>query len=48
MTRYQFMRKLGFDPLTAGLTAFMNWVHGHPEGEIHIMHTVLEYDPEEV
>lgn len=48
MTRYQALRKgLGLDPLTAGITAFMNWMMGWPEGYAGIMHITIEYDPKE-
>lgn len=48
MTRYQALRKgLGLDPITAGFTAFMNWVMGVPAGIAGIMHITIEYDPNE-
>ena len=44
MTRYQVLRRIGCDPLTAGGVAFMNWLWGQPEG---VIAPVIEYDPKE-
>ncbi len=46
MTRYQALRRIGCDPLTAGVIALMNWAMGHPPNEIHFMHMVIEVDEE--
>ena len=47
MTRYQVLRRIGCDPLTAGGVAFMNWLWGQPQGVIAFMTVVIEYDPKE-
>lgn len=47
MTRYQVLRRIGCDPLTAGSIAFMNWLRGYPDGRIYFMTTVIEFDPKE-
>ena len=47
VTRYQVLRRIGCDPLTAGGVAFMNWLWGQPEGVIAFMTVVIEYDPKE-
>lgn len=47
MTRYQVLRRMGFDPLASGFVAFLNFLFGAPRNEIRVMHTVIEFDPEE-
>ena len=47
MSRYQVLRRMSCDPLTAGFIAFFNWLFGVPNGEIHVMHMVIEFDPED-
>jgi hypothetical protein len=47
MTRYQVLRRIGCDPLTASGVAFMNWLWGQPQGVISFMTVVIEYDPKE-
>lgn len=46
MTRYQVLRCMGCDPLTAGTIAFFNWLRGAPDGLIFFMHMVIEYNEE--
>ncbi len=43
MTRYQALRRIGCDPLTAGFIAGMNWAMGQPKGHIRFMHITMEY-----
>ncbi|AOV01706.1 hypothetical protein [Delftia tsuruhatensis] len=47
MTRYQALRRMGFDPLASGFVAFLNFLFGAPRNEIRVMHTVIEFDAEE-
>ena len=47
MTRYQVLRRIGCDPITAGVIAFMNWLWGYPDGIICFTTAVIEYDPED-
>lgn len=47
VTRYQVLRRLKCDPLTAGLIAGLNWAFDAPSGEIHFMGVIIEFDPEE-
>jgi hypothetical protein len=47
MTRYQVLRRMGFDPLASGFVAFLNFLFGAPRNEIRVMHTVIEFDAEE-
>ncbi|WP_156174087.1 hypothetical protein [Cupriavidus basilensis] len=44
MTRYSALRKMGCDPLTAGIIAGMNWLVGVPNNEIRVMHIVIEIE----
>lgn len=44
MTRYGALRKMGCDPLTAGIIAGMNWIFGVPKNEIRVMHIVIEIE----
>jgi hypothetical protein len=44
MSRYQALRRIGCDPLTAGFIAAMNWAMGQPKGQIRFMHITMEYD----
>jgi len=44
MTRYQALRLLRADPLTAAAIAFLNWLFGAPANEIRFMHLVVEID----
>lgn len=48
MTRYQALRSMSCDPITAGMVAFMNWVCGVPQGKIGFMHIIIDYDPDDV
>lgn len=43
MTRYQVLRKLGCDIVTASTIAFFNKVRGVPPGLIVFMHIKIEY-----
>lgn len=45
MTRYQVLRSLGCDPLSAGIVASINWLFGVREGVVGFMNVVIEYDP---
>ena len=47
MTRYQVLRRIGCDPITAGCIAFLNWLGGAPAGLIGFMTVTIEYDPED-
>lgn len=47
MTRYQVLRRMGFDPLASGFVAFLNFLFGAPRNEIRVMHTVIEFESEE-
>lgn len=47
MTRYQVLRRMGFDPLASGFVAFINFLFGAPRNEIRVMHTVIEFEAEE-
>jgi hypothetical protein len=47
MTRYQALRRMGFDPLASGFVAFLNFLFGAPRNEIRVMHTVIEFEAEE-
>ncbi len=47
MTRYQALRRIKCDPLTAGLIAGLNWLFNIPSGEIRFMNVIIEFDPEE-
>ncbi|WP_250439348.1 hypothetical protein [Delftia tsuruhatensis] len=47
MTRYQVLRRMGFDPLASGFVAFLNFMFGAPRNEIRVMHTVIEFESEE-
>ena len=47
MTRYQALRRIGCDPLTAGGIAIANWLRGYPEGLIVFLTVQIEYDPKE-
>lgn len=44
MTRYSVLRKMGCDPLTAGIIAGMNWLLGVPKNEIRVMRIVIEIE----
>lgn len=44
MSRYQALRRIGCDPLTAGVIAGMNRCMGVPRGEIRFMHITMEYE----
>lgn len=45
MTRYQALRKMKCDPLTAAFISFLNFMFGVKEGYIGIMNITIEYDP---
>lgn len=47
MTRYKVLRRIGCDPVTAGLLAFTNYVMGVPAGIVGTMLCVIEFDPNE-
>ena len=47
MTRYQALRRLGCDVLTACFIGSLNYLFGVREGEIRFMHMIIEYDTEE-
>lgn len=47
MTRYQVLRRMGFDPLASGFVAFLNFLFGAQRNEIRVMHTVIEFEAEE-
>lgn len=47
MTRYQVLRRMSCGPFTACFIAFFNWLFDAPHNEIHFMHVVIEFDPEE-
>ncbi len=44
MTRYQVLKRMGCDTLTAATISALNWVWGAPQGEIYFMHIVIEYE----
>lgn len=43
MTRYQALRKMGCDVVTACFIGSLNWLFGVREGEIRFMHMIIEY-----
>ncbi|MBL8355564.1 MAG: hypothetical protein JNM01_12115 [Delftia acidovorans] len=47
MTRYQVLRRMGFDPLASGFVAFLNFLFDAPRNEIRMMHAVIEFEAEE-
>lgn len=47
MTRYQVLRRLHCDPITAGFIAAMNWLCGVPTNLIAFMSVRIEFDPKE-
>lgn len=44
MSRYQALRRIGCDPLSAAVIAIMNRILGVPCGEIRFMHITIEYE----
>lgn len=46
MSRYQALRRMGCDPLSAGFVAFMNWMRGNPPNRIAFLTTVIEIEDE--
>lgn len=47
MTRFQALRRMRCDLVTAAFIALMNWMADVPQGEIRFMSVVIEFDPEE-
>jgi len=47
MTRYQALRRIECDPLTAGVIALLNWAREVPAGTIVFLTIVLHYDSSE-
>jgi hypothetical protein len=45
MTRYQALRHLGCDPLSAGVVAFLNWMRGYPPNRIVFLSIDIEFEP---
>ena len=42
MSRYQALRSIGCDPLSAGFIAFLNWMRGYPVNHIQFLNVVIE------
>ena len=47
MTRYQALRSIGLDPLSAAIVTFVHFLAGAPEGKIAILHMTITYDPDQ-
>lgn len=43
MTRYQALRQIGLDPISAALVALMNWLRCIPDGEARAMSMRITY-----
>lgn len=43
MTRYQVLRSVGCEPLTAAIIALANWVYGAPAGLVVCLNVQIEY-----
>lgn len=44
MSRYQVLRRIKCDRLTAGVIALLNWACGVPDGTIVFLTAVMHYD----
>ena len=47
MTRYQVLRHMKCEWLSAASVAFFNWLLKAPANEIRFMTVVIEFDPDE-
>lgn len=45
MSRYQALRQLGLDPLSAGFVALLNWMRGYPANRIVFLTVEIEVQP---
>ena len=47
MTRYQALRYMNCDRLTAVVVTFFNWVRGVPAGEVRFLNVTVSYFSQE-